>query len=48
MEDYLPKMGTKNKNFENILESLGLSKNEKDEIKKYKLPSFTMTEMNEN
>ena len=48
MEVYLPKMVGSNKNEEQIYKTLSLSKAEIEEIKKYKLPSFTMTEMNQN
>ncbi len=48
MEVYLPKMGGSNKNEEQIYKTLSLSNAEIEEIKKYKLPSFTMTEMNQN
>ncbi len=47
MEDYLPKISG-SKNEEQIYKTLSLSNTEIEEIKKYKLPSFTMTEMNEN
>jgi hypothetical protein len=48
MESYLPRMGNGNKSLEDILKSLGLSKSEQDEIKKYKVPAFTFNEFNEN
>ena len=48
MEVYLPKIGGSNKNEEQIYKTLSLSNTEIEEIKKYKLPSFTMTEINEN
>ena len=48
MEDYLPKIEKNIKKEEDIFKILKLSKEEQNEIKKYKLPSFTMTEMNEN
>ena len=47
MEDYLPNISG-SKNEEQIYKTLSLSNTEIEEIKKYKLPSFTMTEINEN
>jgi hypothetical protein len=48
MESYLPRMDGSNKNLENIMNTLNLSKSEKDEINEYKVPSFILKEMNEN